>query len=378
MYHRVLMVPGQSPNQLQTITIRGFRSIGAIEDLALRPLNVLIGPNGSGKSNFLAAFDFLRSVRDGKLQNSVTAAGGAERILHLGSKHTTQVAFKLSFRDAAQGYELVLDRSSDDGLYPVQEVATFAGEIWPGPHSQTLRPAGEGREAGISGSKDGIGKHVWQDLGTWRRYHFHDTSTTSPMRRRSSLHDNLALREDGGNLAAVLYFLKRFHESKYEAIRGAVKQIAPFFHDFRLEPMSLDPSSVHLEWVHSSSDAYFDATSLSDGTLRFVALATLFVQPIGPRVILVDEPELGLHPSAITLLAALMRQASRHSQVIVATQSSLLLDHCEPEDVLVAGLRNGGTELTRLRSEPLEEWLQEYSLGQLWEKNEIGGRPAAE
>ena len=156
-----------------------------------------------------------------------------------------------------------------------------------------------------------------------------------------------------------------------------MQRVAPFFDEFLLEPLRLKPDDIKLEWRHKRSDQYFDASSLSDGTLRFIALATLFLQPeeFRPSVILVDEPELGLHPYALEMLAALIRQASVATQVIVSTQSSLLLDHFHPEDVLVADRVDGGTKLTRLEPKPLAKWLEDYSLGQLWEKNEIGGRP---
>jgi len=156
-----------------------------------------------------------------------------------------------------------------------------------------------------------------------------------------------------------------------------VQRVAPFFNDFLLAPTELNREYIKLEWRHKKSDQNFDASSLSDGTLRFIVLATLFLQPghYRPSVILVDEPELGLHPYAIEMLAALVRQASVHTQVIMSTQSSLLLDHFQPEDVLIADRVDGGTILTRLESEQLREWLEDYSLGQLWEKNEIGGRP---
>ena len=142
----------------------------------------------------------------------------------------------------------------------------------------------------------------------------------------------------------------------------------------------MNTDTIKLEWKHAGTDAYFDASSLSDGTLRFIALATLFLQPkrYKPSVIVVDEPELGMHPYAVTLLASLMKQASTECQVIVSTQSSLLLDHFEPQDVLVADRVDGATQLTKLDSSRLEAWLQDYSLGQLWEKNELGGRPAQE
>jgi predicted ATPase len=178
-------------------------------------------------------------------------------------------------------------------------------------------------------------------------------------------------------LPAFLYYLRKKHQEAYRLIVRTVQRVAPFFEDFQLEPLQLKPDDIKLEWRHKRSDQYFDASSLSDGTLRFIALATLFLQPekYRPSVILVDEPELGLHPYALEMLAALVRQASVTTQVIVSTQSSLLLDHFEPEDVLVANRVNDGTQLTRLESPQLAKWLEDYSLGQLWEKNEFGGRP---
>jgi predicted ATPase len=197
------------------------------------------------------------------------------------------------------------------------------------------------------------------------------------MRKTAKVDDNRFLRPDGSNLPAFLYFLKLKHPEEYELIRDTIRRVAPFFDDFSLEPLLLNPSDLKLEWRHRNSAQYFDAAALSDGTLRFIALATLLMQPKKhrPSAILVDEPELGLHPYAIEILAAMIRQAAVDTQVIVSTQSSLLLDHFDPEDVLVAERNTGGTTLKRLDSNQLRDWLQDYSLGQLWEKNEIGGRP---
>ena len=166
----------------------------------------------------------------------------------------------------------------------------------------------------------------------------------------------------------------------YDLIQRTVRLAAPFFDDFVLKPLALNKDKIRLEWRHRGSDAYFNASSLSDGSLRFMALATLLLQPasLRPSVILIDEPELGLHPYAITILASLIKQASVETQIIVATQSSLFLDHFQPEDVLVADRVNGATRITRLDAEKLNVWLEDYSLGQLWEKNEFGGRPARE
>ena len=330
-------------NALDYITIKGFKSIASIEKLQLKPINVVIGPNGSGRSNFLGVFEFLHEIYEGKtadrLRDYVTAAGGAEKILHFGSKATREIVFDYSFRQGR--YELRLRPTSDDGLY------LYGGRF----------------------------TTVW-DL-SWRVYHFEDTSFSSPMRKTAKVDDNRFLRADGANLPAFLYLLHEKHKESYDLIVRTVQRVAPFFEDFRLDPLQLKPDDIKLEWRHKKSDQYFDASSLSDGTLRFIALATLFLQPerYRPSVILVDEPELGMHPYALEVLAALVRQASVTNQVIASTQSSLLLDHFQPEDVLVADRVDGGTQLTRLESPQLAKWLEDYSLGQLWEKNELGGRP---
>lgn len=367
--------------ELDYITVKGFKSFASIEKLPLRAINVVIGPNGSGKSNFAGVFSFLHAIREGKLQDYVPKAGGAEKILHFGSKTTSQIEIHISFQDEVNQYQIRLTPAAGDQLSPTYEVVYFWDkETYPKkPYSEGLAPYN--REAGISNPNcRRIANYVRGHLASWRLYHFHDTSAGSPMKKTASLNDNQFLRPDGSNLAAFLYFLREKHHAAYELIRGAVKRVAPFFDDFQLEPARLKPDTILLEWRHKGSDAYFDASMFSDGTLRFIALAALFLQPeqYRPSVILVDEPELGLHPYAITMLASLIKQASAKTQVIIGTQSPLLLDHFQPEDVLVANRVDGNTQFTRLESGKLTSWLEDYSLGQLWEKNELGGRPAKE
>jgi predicted ATPase len=368
---------------LDYITIQGFKSIRSIEKLTLRPINILIGPNGSGKSNFLGAFSFLHAVREGRLQNYVIEAGGAEKVLHFGSRTTKRIEIKVSFGHEINQYSLALIPSNDDSVYPEMESVYFWGDKnrHPSPYKESLPAENGGREAGISGkSRTRISDWVRSRLDRWRRYHVHDTSSSSPMRKTASVNDNAFLRPDGANLAAFIYLLQERYPDEYGLVRKTVQRVAPFFDDFNLAPLALNPDSIKLEWRHEDSDQYFDASSFSDGTLRFIFLATLFLQPsiLRPSVILVDEPELGLHPYAIELLASLIRQASKETQVIAATQSSLLLDHFDPEDILVANRVDGATTFERLKPEPLAEWLKEYSLGQLWEKGEFAGRPGKE
>ncbi len=366
--------------ELDSITIKGFKSIASIEGLELRPINVLIGANGSGKSNFIEVFSFLHAIRDGRLQDYVARAGGAERLLHFGSKVTQELALHVSFEGGKNQYRIGLVPTATDQLAPRgEEVGFWAKPQFPRPFWESLGSLGS--EAGISRTDlRGTGRYVRSNLDRWRLYHFHDTSASSPMKKTTELNDNRYLRPDGSNLAAFLYYLRTKHEISYDLIRRTVQRVAPFFDDFLLEPQKLNPTKILLEWRHKGSDAYFDASSFSDGTLRFIALTTLLLQPrdYRPSVILVDEPELGLHPSAIAMLASLMKQAAHETQVIVSTQSALLLDHFKPEDVLVADRVEGGTQLRRLDPAELSNWLDRYSLGQLWEKNELGGRPGRE
>lgn len=329
------------PNALEHITIRGFRSIAPIEKFPLRPINIVIGANGSGKSNFIEAFDFLSEIGEGRLDEYVTRAGGANRLLHFGRKRTPMMAFDLAFSEPSMPFRVTLQPVAGDRMARGNSIVVLAG------------------------------------FSQCRAYHFHDTSESSLLRLQSKIDDNRALRADGGNLAAFLYRLRQTHPGAYDDIVSVIRQVAPFFLDFQLEPLVLKPDEVKLEWKHTSDDQYFDAEALSDGTLRFMAIATLLLQPpeLLPSVVLLDEPELGLHPSAIGVLASMIRQASKSAQVIVSTQSPLLIDYFEPQDIVVADLVNGATTLRRLDPEPLRVWLEDFSLGQLWEKNEIGGRP---
>ena len=369
---------------LDWITVKGFKSIKSV-DVEFLPINVLIGANGVGKSNFMEVFSFLNAIRLGGLRDYVMRSGGADKILHFGSKTTRHLSLKIGFENGIRKYNIDLAPDDADGMFPSKEnVYTWVKqEMIPEHPSPTLYALfGREGEVGIYNSKEKSGAitYVRDHLLHWRLYHFHDTSASSRLKKTVALNDNRFLRHDGSNLAAFLYYLREAHARSYDMIRRTVRLVAPFFDDFVLEPLALNEDTIRLEWRHRGSDGYFDAAALSDGSLRFIALATLLLQPkeLRPSVILLDEPELGLHPSAIAILAFLIKQASVETQIIVGTQSSLLLDNFNPEDVLVTERVDGATQFTRLEGEKLKIWLEDYSLGQLWEKNELGGRPAQE
>ncbi|WP_017327305.1 AAA family ATPase [Synechococcus sp. PCC 7336] len=361
---------------LDYISIKGFRSIRETGKLELSSINILVGANGSGKSNFVGAFDFLNVIRSGNLRRYTEERGGSDRILHFGSKITPKIEIEISFREGVNGYGISLSPTFEDLFYVEEESCWFWKKQYPQPYTENLKST-DG-EAGISRHQTRkMVKWLQSRFDSWRIYHFHDTSDKSPMKRIADVDDNRFLRPDGSNLPAYLLFLKEKHLPAYRLICKMIRRVTPFVSDFQLAPLRRNESKIRLEWIHQNSDQYFDVSSLSDGTLRFICLATLLLQPpdLRPSAILLDEPELGLHPYAISMLASMIKSAATETQLIISTQSPLLLDRFEPEDVLVTELEEGATNITRLSPDKLEDWLEEYSLGQLWEKNQFGGRP---
>jgi predicted ATPase len=366
---------------IKRLTIEGFKSIRKLEDFELRPLNVLIGANGAGKSNFVAFFRLLREIIDQRLQQTVATEGGADAQLYLGPKVTLRVRGRFAF--GANSYEFELAPTNDNRFIFAREIVSFTGQF----HS--WQPLGSGHlEAKLKERKDDPGKtgrhgvpwHVYEAVSGWVVYHFHDTSPESGVRRQRAINDNEYLRPDAGNLAAFLYRIQQTNQNHYEKIRDVVRLAAPFFDDFKLRPVADKPELIQLEWLQKDSDYPFRPSQLSDGTLRFICLAAALLQPSPPATMLFDEPELGAHPYALTLLANLFQQAAKDTfrQVIVSTQSAQLVNEFEPEDVIVVERTQGESVFRRLESAKLSGWLEDYTLGELWQKNVFGGGPRNE
>ena len=356
------------------LSVAGFRSFAKPEPLRLAARNILIGANGSGKSNFVEIFQFAQAIGMGRLEKHVARSGGADPLLHYGATRTKRMSFRISFAEPGGTMELELEPTDDQRLF----VTTAVMSDLPG-----LRSDWDGTRTSdiVAPLAGGMGEDPQREyLNSWRIYDFRAVRLDSALRQNSDLYDCETLHADGSNLASFLYFLGKKHRRSYERIRDSVHLVAPFFEDFDVRPFALDERILRLRWRHSATSRSFDVSEFSDGTLRFIALATLLGQPaeLRPSTIILDEPELGLHPFAINVLASLVHSASVRTQMIVSTQSAQLIDSCEPEDVLVADRVDGATQLTRLTSSRLAEWLDQYTLGELWQKNELGGRPAPE
>lgn len=362
-------------HRLDRIQIAGFKSIRD-QSLNLGSLNVLIGANGAGKSNFIEVFRLLNEIINQNLQLFVGRSGGADRLLHFGSKTTEKIILDLTFENNAYNCQLV--QTSGDALIFGAENISYKWPERDRPYS-ILLGAGHQETRLIEESQKlsnySIAGHVIAAFRDWKVYHFHDTSASARVKQTGDIEDNIALRPDAGNLAAFLYRLQETAPENFSNIVDTVRMVAPFFGSLDLQPSRLNPDKIKLEWKEKGSDAYFDGQSLSDGTLRFLCLATLLLQPQPPTTILIDEPELGLHPYAVTVLADLFRSAAERAQVIVSTQSVTLVNQLSPEDIVVVDREGQESVFRRPSSTDLESWLDGYSLGELWEKNVLGGRP---
>lgn len=365
--------------QLRELFIQGYKSIDGQtgQRIQFGDVTVLLGANGSGKSNLVSFFKMLHSIATGALEQYV-GRQGVNRLLFYGAKKTDAISFNLTFADDADSrerHDVKLSYGIPDRLFiSDQKIARYKeGEQI---HLESRKVAGDGCEVS----------------GTWKKfppavlgvqvYQFHDTSDTARIKDRCLVDDARFLRGDAGNLAAFLRMLKN-HDSfakYYQRIVRHIRQVMPQFGDFNLESIPGNENYVRLNWTDSSDNDYlFDSDQISDGSLRYMALATLLLQPpeLLPKFIVLDEPELGLHPSAISELAGLIRTVSQHTQVLLATQSTRLVDEF-PVDKIVVVERNEETkasEFRRLDPERLKEWLERYSLSELWEKNIFGGQP---
>ena len=353
--------------KLESLTVHGFKSIRELEDFEVRSLNVLIGANGAGKSNFISLFRLLSNLIKKKLQLFVKEQDGPNALLFGGSKQTSSLDVELLFGDKGYSFSLI---PAANGFAFANEGALFLGAHEQGlpslfdaeiPDSARFAPfdhdghlacwLGSGHEeAQLPDIKDDYFRpYILPIITSWRVYHFLDTSATAPVRLSQAVRDNLLLKPGGDNLGPFLRHLREQHPDHYQQIIEVVRLAAPFVGDviYRRDM----GERMELEWFQADDpDTVLGPRQLSDGILRFICLATLLLQPaqLQPELILIDEPELGLHPYALTLLAEMLQQASDSRQIIVSTQSADLVSHLEPDDVVVVNRKDGASIFERL------------------------------
>jgi predicted ATPase len=348
---------------MEKIEIKGYKSIKEMT-LPLRSINIFIGANGSGKSNFLSFFDFLKQIYNQNLQEYV-ALKGTDTFLHKGSKITEEISTHLYFRTNEYSFKI---KKGDAGFIFTKE------EMWYENNCTDI--ASFGNESNLRFHEKFRAIFIKKYINQLAKYHFHDTSENSPFNRESNIeNDKYYLYEKGNNLSAFLYHIKNENVLVYNLIVKTIQSIAPYFLDFFLVPGK--NGNIKLRWQSKYTSTIYGVNDLSDGTIRFIALAVLFLQPDLPETIIIDEPELGLHPTAIAKLSGLIKSiAAKKCQVIIATQSTDLISHFDPEDIITVDQKNGESVFERLNSEALKDWLDDYTIDDLWKRNIINtGQP---
>lgn len=346
---------------IDSIEISGYKSIKQMK-LDLSAINIFIGANGSGKSNFISFFEFLNHLYEQKLEEYIALRGGQDKILFQGRKTTSILKSHISFADGENGYSFSLSAGEDKMIF-TQENLWFKNNPW----SMTSYTS----KAKVKTNSKGRGEYINRYLKSFRKYHFHDTGSNSPMSQMSNIHNDIYfLYQEGDNLAAFLFDIKVNEPIIYGRIVKNIQSIAPYFSDFYLEPN--ENGFIRLQWQDKYGATIYGPADLSDGTIRFIALSVLFLQPSLPETIIIDEPELGLHPFAIAKLAGMIKSAtSKGAQVILATQSVDLINHFEAKDIVTVDQVNGESVFNRLNEENFERWLDEYNIGELWQRNII-------
>ena len=366
-------------SNLKKITLKGFKTIQSLENFEPGRLTALIGLNSVGKSNFISFFHMMSwaLAAPGNLELFVSQQGGASTLLHDGPARTREIETEITLQtDAGENqYAFRLVFAAGDTLIFADERYRFSRSKYPTIAKWTETRAGHrDPQLPILAAEDTTARVIRDILQKIVVYQFHNTSDTARIRNKWQMHDNRWLKEDAANIAPVLLRLRENDGKCYQRIVDTIRLIVPFFSDFEMEPQY---GSLLLGWRERNSDQVFSVSQASDGMLRIIALVTLLLQPEQdlPDVLILDEPELGLHPYAINIVGGLIRAVSTRIQVILATQSMPLVDCFEPEDIVVVERDGRSSAFKRLDSESLGGWLENYSISELWEKNVLGGRP---
>lgn len=392
-----------TPNKLSHLHVTGFRSF-LDQEIELRNLNVLIGSNGSGKSSLLDLFEILSRAGQQQLNNAIAERGGIDAVLTWDKptalfvlmrfaptgffiEETHGVDFELLATKQGIGYRIVREivtklpalrvLEMTDGRGTAQNMLTGGSGLQSPPNGGELTLA-QIRDAQSYPTPDKVRRYL-SNIAVYRGF---DTYTGAPIRDAAFIGTQYAdlpptrLMDGGDNLTSVLYLMKNDpkYQDAFEEYESALRRAFPAFQELRFPPAGGQGKTI-LSWKVSTTKRLVEASVLSDGMLRFMCLLAALYDPEPPSLLCIDEPEAGLHPQLLRLLASVIRGASERIQIIITTHSADLLSYLKtPEAVMVVESKNGISELQRLDEERLKGWLEEYTLGELWEQGELGGR----
>ncbi|HRC85924.1 MAG TPA: AAA family ATPase [Thermoanaerobaculia bacterium] len=384
------------PRLLEELTLTNLLSFGgSSEPLKLGPLNVLIGPNGSGKSNLIEAISLLRSA-PGDLAAPVREGGGVQDWLWKGAQRPatarlegvfgypqrSSLRYRLAFAEAGARFEVVDERIENAVTDPGYERPYFyfgyeRGRPMlnvKGDRRELIREEIDPQRSILSQRKDPDQypeiTYLGESLARIRIYRDWSFGRYTPPRlpQPADLANDF-LAEDGRNLGLVLNSLQKEPETKRRLV-AHLGELAEGLDDFHV---NVQAGTVQI-FVQEGKWA-IPATRLSDGTLRYLALLAVLCHPQPPPLVCLEEPELGFHPDVLPHLAQILVEASEKMQLVVTTHSDILVDalSATPEAVLICEKYDGATRLRRLDPEKLKPWLEQYRLGELWTRGEIGG-----
>ena len=327
----------------------------------------------------------LRWMLRRRLGEFVERYGGADDQLYGGNTTTPRIQAEILLRieKGRNDYRFVLSYAHPDRLIFTEEafrhhsntVSTEASWQYLGSGYREAEIVEAAYSANPGDFNQRTARVIVNLLRSCSVYQFHDTSDSSNFKKRWDVEDNNTLHTHGGNLAAVLHRLEHEDIKRFEMICRHINRILPVFDRFQIEESY---GKVVLRWKAKGMDKTFGAHLTSDGSLRFFALVTLLNLPseMLPAILLLDEPELGLHPAAVALVGGMIKALAEKKQVIVATQSPLLVDAFDLDEIVVVELRDGQTQSKRLDPDAYRVWLDDnFTTGELWQKNLLGGHP---
>jgi predicted ATPase len=390
-------------NIFETIYVHGFRRLYDV-DLKLKPLNVVIGANGSGKTSLLDVFSLLASSASGRLKetmsdlsgidanltNLLTAKGDKARFmafhLTMGVQGHNPIEYRIALSPVGVGYEIsdeTLTQRRDDKPQPFKHIHAHHGDVRYFEQNNTTRKGLVRPNWDYNQTESALSQvpKMFREPEDFRKrlassthYHVLDVSRRAPVRLPQQMRDAQLPGHDGEDLVSCLYTIRETDPDRFETIEASLRAGFPDFERLNFPPVAA--GTLAMTWKDRTSKNPFYMHQLSEGTLRFLWLATLLQSPGLTAVTMIDEPEVSLHPELLSLLADLLREASQRTQLIVATHADRLIRFLKPSEVVTIDVNeDGAAEATRADEHDLEKWLEEYTLDEVWRMGRIGARP---